>query len=86
MVKLEVFLSPVCPYCSQVRELVSRVASRYPDVEVVDVDTYTDEGIERGMSMMVRAVPTIAIDDEIKLVGWPFTEGDLVEHIEAALR
>ena len=34
--------------------------------------------------MEVMAVPTVAVDDEIKLVGWPFEEGDLVEAIEEA--
>jgi hypothetical protein len=37
------------------------------------------------MSMKVMAVPTVAIDDEIKLVGWPFTESDLTKHIEEAM-
>lgn len=85
MVKLEIFFSPVCPYCPQARELISKVVPRYPQVELVEVNTYTEEGIDRGMSMKVMAVPTVAIDDEIKLVGWPFSEFDLTDHIEAAI-
>ena len=85
MVKLEIFFSPVCPHCPQARELVSKVATRYPQVEFIEVNTYTEAGIDRGMSMKVMAVPTVAIDDEIKLVGWPFSESDLTKHIDAAL-
>ena len=85
MVKLEIFFSPVCPHCPHARELVSKVVPKYPNVEIIEVNTYTEEGIDRGMSMKVMAVPTIAIDNEIKLVGWPFSESDLIKHIEAAI-
>jgi len=84
MVRLELFFSPVCPYCPSARKLVSAVAERYPRVEFVEVNTYTEEGIERGMSMRVMAVPTVAVDGEIKLVGWPFEEKDLVSLIESS--
>ena len=83
--KIELFCSPVCPHCPSARRLVSEVAGRYHHVEFVEVNTYTEEGIERGMSMGVMAVPTVAVDDEIKLVGWPFDEKDLVRLIESSL-
>ncbi len=83
--KLELFFSPVCPHCPKAKVLVKEVASRYDDVEYIEVNTYTEEGIKRGMSMQVMAVPTVAIDDEIRLVGWPFEESDVVEAIEGSL-
>ena len=67
------------------RKLVQDVSARYPQVKVHEVNTYTEGGIKRGMSMNVMAVPTVAINDEIKLVGWPFTEDDVVKQIELAL-
>jgi thiol-disulfide isomerase/thioredoxin len=85
VVRVELFCSPVCPSCPSARKLVSVVVERYPHVEFVEVNTYTEEGIERGMSMRVMAVPTVAVDDEIKLVGWPFEEKDLVSLIESSL-
>jgi small redox-active disulfide protein 1 len=85
MVKLELFYSPVCPHCPKALRLTSEVAGRYPQVAFVEVDTYTEEGIERGMSVGVMAVPTVALNDEIKLVGWPFEEKDLVSLIESGL-
>jgi len=85
VVRVELFCSPVYPNCPSARKLVSAVAERYPHVEFVEVNTYTEEGIERGMSMRVMAVPTVAVDDEIKLVGWPFEEKDLVSLIESSL-
>ena len=85
MVKLELFYSPVCPNCPSAQRLVSDAARRYPQLEFVEVNTYTEEGIERGMSMGVMAVPTVALDGVIKLVGWPFEEKDLVSLIESSL-
>ena len=82
--KVEIFYSPVCPHCPSVRRLVSGVMERYPHVEFIEVNTYTEEGIERGMSMRVMAVPTVAVDDEIKLVGWPFEEKDLTDLLDSA--
>jgi hypothetical protein len=35
--------------------------------------------------MRVMAVLTVAVDDEIKFVGWPFEEKDLVSLIESSL-
>jgi len=85
VVRVELFCSPECPHSTSASKLVSAVTERYPYVEFVEVNTYTEEGIERGMSMQVMAVPTVAVDDEIKLVGWPFEEKDLVSLIESSL-
>lgn len=87
MVKIEVYFSPVCPHCSGAKKLVAEVASRYGgDVEVEEIDTYTEEGIQRGMANGVMAVPTVFIDGERKFVGFPFLKEDLVASIKAALR
>lgn len=84
--KIEVFFSPACPYCPKARQLVSEVASRYGDaVELDEVNTWTKEGMERGMAYRLQAVSTVAIDGVIKFVGFPFAESDLVESIEVAL-
>lgn len=87
MVKIEVYFSPVCPHCPGAKKLVAGVASRYDgDVEVEEIDTYTEEGIQRGMVNGVMGVPTVFIDGEMKFVGFPFLEEDLAASIEAALR
>ncbi len=86
MVKIEVYFSPVCPHCPGAKKLVAEVAARYGGkVEVEEVDTYTAEGIKRGMAKEVMSVPTVFIDGERSFVGFPFPEEDLVASIEAAL-
>ena len=86
MVKIEIYFSPVCPHCPGAKKLVAEVAARYGGkVEVEEVDTYTAEGIKRGMANEVMSVPTVFIDGERSFVGFPFPEEDLVASIEAAL-
>jgi glutaredoxin len=79
--KLEYFHNPVCPYCPAARELIASVLSHHDGIEYTEVDTFTEEGIKRGMSLSLMAVPAVAIDGVIKLTGWPFDAGD----VEAAI-
>ena len=86
MVKIEVYFSPVCPHCPGAKKLVAEGSSRYgDDVEVEEINTYTPEGIKRGMANGVMSVPTVFVDGEQKFVGFPFKEEDLVAFIDVAL-
>ena len=80
--KVELFFSPVCPYCPHARELLKQYQENNPGFEYVEVDTYTEEGIERGMSLQVMAVPCLVVDDKIKLSGWPFTAEDIKKAVQ----
>ena len=86
LVKIEVYFSPVCPHCPGAKKLVAEVAARYGDsVEVEEVNTYTPEGIKRGMANEVMSVPAVFVKGEQKFVGFPFKEEDLVASIDEAL-
>lgn len=86
MVKIEVYYSPVCPHCAGAKKLVLQVASRYGgEVEVEEINTFTKEGMKRGMANKIMAVPTVFIDGERKFVGFPFKEEDLLASLEKAL-
>lgn len=80
--RVELFFSPVCPYCPHARELLKLYQRDNPSFEYVEVDTFTEAGIERGMSLQVMAVPCLVVDDEIKLSGWPFTAEDISKAIQ----
>ena len=86
MIKIEYFHNPVCPYCPAAKTLVTKVLEGLKDIELVDVDTFTDEGIARGMSLNLMAVPAIAINGILMITGWPFEERDLLACIEEARR
>jgi glutaredoxin len=79
---VELFFSQVCPYCPHARELLRQYQRDNPSFEYKEVDTYTEEGIERGMSLQVMAVPCLVVDDQIKLSGWPFTAEDIAKAIQ----
>jgi glutaredoxin len=82
MKKVELFYSPVCPHCPQARELMKIYKKKNPEINYIEVNTYTEVGIERGMSLRVMAVPCLAVNDEIKLTGWPFTLKDISNAIQ----
>ena len=78
MSKKELFYSPVCPHCPSARKLLAEYKKKNPSFEYTEVNTFTEEGIERGMSLKVMAVPCLVVDEKIELVGWPFTVEDLI--------
>jgi glutaredoxin len=82
MKKVELFYSPACPHCPFARELLREYKADNSDFEYVEVDTFTPEGVDRGMSLNVMAVPSFVVDDEIKMVGWPFTAEDITKAIQ----
>ncbi|HIH88011.1 TPA: thioredoxin [Candidatus Bathyarchaeota archaeon] len=84
MIKIEYFHNPVCPYCPAAETLVKKVIEGLKDIELVYVDTWTDEGIKRGMSLNLMAVPAVAINGVVKLIGWPFEAEDLQAYIAEA--
>jgi len=86
MVKVEYYYSPVCPYCPAAQRIVSEVVGRYGDVEYEEVNTYTEEGIRRGLALNLMAVPAVVVNDNIKLIGFPFDAEDVVNCIEEARR
>jgi len=72
MIKLEYFHNLICPYCLTSKRLVNKVIGGLTDIELIDVDTFTEEGIKRGMSLNLMAVPAVAVNGIVKLTGWPF--------------
>ena len=67
---IEIFVMPRgCPSCGTAQRLVSRVASRYPGVDVRDVDLV--EAAERAARYNVFTTPFIVVDGELAFVGVP---------------
>jgi len=82
MKKVELFYSPACPHCPQARELLKEYKEANPGFKYAEVNTFTPEGVDRGMSLRVMAVPCVVVDDEIMIVGWPFSAEDILKAIE----
>ena len=84
MIVIEYFHNPVCPYCPAAMSLLTKVIEGLNDIKLIDVNTYTEEGIHRGMSLNLMAVPAIVINGVVKLTGWPFEVEDLLACINEA--
>jgi glutaredoxin len=82
MKRVELFYSPVCPHCPNARELLEQYKAEHPGFDYEEVNTYTEEGIDRGMSLKVMSVPCLVVDNKIELVGWPFTADDITRVIQ----
>ncbi len=65
--KVQVMMSPACPHCPFVVGLVNQLAlaSIYLEVSIVDVNLFPDYAQQYG----IRAVPTVVIDGQDRLVG-----------------
>ena len=65
--RLEAFIAPACPHCPALVVLCSdlALASSYLEVSIVDVTLFPEQARERG----IRAVPTLVINGEERLVG-----------------
>jgi thioredoxin 1 len=84
MVKIDVYFSPVCPHCPGAKRLVAEVSSEHGG-RVEEINTYTREGIERGMANGVMAVPMVFVDGVKKFVGFPFSREALAAAVDDAL-
>jgi hypothetical protein len=65
--RFEVLMSPACPHCPTVVGLVNQfaLASTYVEATIIDVTLFPDYGPKYG----IKAVPTVVIDEQDKLVG-----------------
>jgi hypothetical protein len=65
--RFEVLMSPACPHCPTVVGLVNQVAlaSTYVEATIIDVTLFAEYGQKYG----IKAVPTVVIDEQDKLVG-----------------
>jgi len=84
LVVVEYFYNSVCPYFPAAKSLITKVVEGIKDIEFVEVNTYTEEGIKRGIFLNLMAVPAIAVDGIIKMTGWPFEADDLINFIDEA--
>jgi glutaredoxin len=84
MIKIEYYFNKVCPYCPAAKNLIDQLVTKNADIELEDVDTWTEEGIKRGMALNIMAIPAVVINGKVKIVGWPFEASDLQKFIDEA--
>jgi len=85
-VKVEVYTTPMCPYCPYAIRMMREIAPSFgDDVVTEEVNTWSPEGQTRALKHGITAVPTIVINDKVKFVGVPRKE-DLVKAIQEELK
>ena len=59
--KCEVFTTPSCIKCKRLKEYLSGLK---PELEKIEVDASTEQGLEKARGLNVSSVPTIVFYDE----------------------
>jgi len=82
-VRIQVFVTPACPHCSQMARLAYQVALESPRIstEVIEASEFP----ELGQRYQVRAVPTTVIDDKMSFAG-AVPDDLLVDTIERVIQ
>jgi glutaredoxin len=82
-VRIQVFVTPACPHCSQMARLAYQVALESPRIstEVIEASEFP----ELSQRYQVRAVPTTVIDDKMSFAG-SVPEDLLVDTIERVIQ
>ncbi|MEN4006260.1 MAG: MJ0307 family thioredoxin [Methanobacteriaceae archaeon] len=73
VVKVEVFTSPLCPYCPMAIKVVDEVKiEMYDDIEVEKIDIMKNQA--KANEYRLTAVPAVAINGVVKFFGAPSKE------------
>ncbi|UCG13313.1 MAG: thioredoxin family protein [Deltaproteobacteria bacterium] len=80
--RVEVMMSPTCPFCPVVVGFGCQLAlaSTYLEVNIIDISRFTSYAERNG----IRAVPTVVINDQDQLTG-QVTEATLVDRLAKPL-
>ncbi|MEM2111523.1 MAG: glutaredoxin domain-containing protein [Candidatus Bathyarchaeia archaeon] len=69
-VKIELFYSPLCPYCLRAKELLLDALNNVnQEVHLEETNVLSNEGLEKAKVYGVTTVPTIIINNRHKVVG-----------------
>ena len=61
-VKIEIFTSPTCPYCTSAIKIAKQVAKEYNGkVKVIETSTATGKGARRARKFGIMSVPTVFV-------------------------
>jgi len=74
-VTIELFYSPMCPYCPEAKKILLEIAEEFSEkIQVEEVNVLYSTGLERAEKYDVREVPTIIINGRTKVTGVPTKE------------
>jgi len=82
--ELKVFTLPTCSSCHVAKQIVSEVAHKL-GLAYREIDMNTKEGLEEGMLHQIMSAPSIALNDEVIVVGRLISREKLEEEVQKRL-
>lgn len=82
---LQIFTSPVCPYCPAALQLVKELGKEREDVDVKEHNLMTEEGRRLALAYNITSTPTILVSGhgQNEILGYRSpSKRDLIEAIE----
>jgi len=82
--ELKVFTLPTCLSCTAAKQIALEVAQKL-GLTYREVDMNTREGLEEGMAYQIMSAPSIALGDEVIVVGRLISKEKLEEEVKKRL-
>lgn len=82
--ELKVFTLPTCLSCPVAKQIALEVAQKL-GLTYREVDMNTREGLEEGMAYQIMSAPSIALGDEVIVVGRLISREKLEEEVRKRL-
>ena len=74
-IRLELFYSPICPFCPEARRILLEVLEEFDqEFHIDEVNIFSSEGLERAKKHDLASVPAIVIENKHKIIGIPEKE------------
>jgi small redox-active disulfide protein 1 len=71
-VTIELFYSPLCLYCPKAKKVVLEIAGEFGGkIKVEEVNVLSPAGLEKAEKYGVQGVPTIILNNKVKIAGVP---------------
>lgn len=72
---IELFYSPICPYCPEAKRVLIAVAEKLDnEIEIEEVNVLSSTGYERAEKYHIMGVPTFVINGRVRVMGVPSKE------------
>ena len=82
--ELKVFTLPTCSSCPAAKQIALEVARKL-GLAYREVDMNTQEGLKEGLANQIMSAPSIALEDEVIVVGRLISRERLEEEVQKRL-
>lgn len=69
MIKVQLVHVPGCTHCGRAKKIIEDLKTTYPQLELVDIDATTPEGMELVTKYGVMASPGVILNGELFATG-----------------